>query len=246
MTKNRKVEFKESNLYTLAEREKLIAIADKIYSEKTIRKTILRDWASCNHSLFERCLTYLIDLKCIRIVLKPARHVINITKRTKMYKYVQWISFSKALEIKSLRNLLEFENIDLSMYPIRNLDDMNNVQKLAIKKSIYRFKTSDYKANKNLSSQLVKYLYVDSPIRVSQIRRVVTYQKNHFNATMYSLLKSEKIELSVEKDTNFVVVYKHFNYKFNHDRWKCDNCNHINPKTNKNFCGNCGDKRNKK
>lgn len=220
----------------------VIRIANIVYNNRKIRKKDVRDMIHISNDTFENVLIFLDQIKMIDIKMVYEDTLsINEGSGSKV-KYLFWKGFQTPAMCEEINHLVEFYNIDLNDYPIRDMHKITDEQKIILKKYIWKINHTNGKITSYKLHKIFDFL--DYEI-FSRMRSIVDIFKVHWNQlydAVSKLMKQGKIELGM--NNQYVVIYKDPEFLAKKKKWICENCNYQNLSKNI-FCGGCGSKKEK-
>lgn len=237
---------KETDFLTDNIREKIVYISNRVRADKKIRKSLLRDIVGGQARMFDYAVRWLVVCALIRETLQYPPRPKGKTGKGRKLKYLMWNGWESNDIVESVNSLIEYQDTDLSKFPVRDLDKLDDTQILLLKKYLFRIKNKFRETTKFKRDRVFNILTVEDPHPVPSIMRIYTL----VGADMYGILKKlmdqGKINISVIKDKwtkkNRVVIFKDPDYVFKKTRWKCENCGKWSYGNNE-YCGKCGDER---
>lgn len=239
------IEFKakDQNFLSSREAETIVAIAKKMKDVHRIRKTYLRRLIDARNSTFARAINFLKKVDIILERFEYPNTPEGQAQKGHKYKYVVFNHYSAYKIAESLESLLAYQQIDLSKYPIRKIDSLNDNAIINLKKYIYRIEHQSDKVKTDKILKVYDILDIKKPSKITSIRKLYQLDHRQMYYCLKKLIEKGKIDLGYNKSMNSVVAFKNIDYIYSHTRWRCNNCGHWNPGSNSKFCGKCGDKR---
>jgi hypothetical protein len=148
--------------------------------------------------------------------------------------------------VDTLEGLTEYSNIDLSLYPIRNLDKLDQSEILLLKKYLFRMNKRPIKKDKTISKVILDLTSLDTPIAINPIISMYKFNNDSMYGVIKNMLSQNMIEISAKKmnrnRSSSIVIYKSLKYIVEMSDWCCRICKTKNGGKNK-FCGFCGSNR---
>jgi len=243
MAKRKRKPIGESGFLTDHTKETVVRIAKYIKDHKRVHKGYLRDIISVGAETFEFAVNHLIDLSLIREKLEYPATAKNKKSKGAKRKFLYWVPFQPNDVTESLESYIAYEQLDLSDYPIRRLEFLNDKQKAYLKKYIFRVIYRGKKAPKYKITRLYNILQVDKGSPVGSLHRVYKDNTREIYTMLKTLMEQGKIQFGYNPKRKTVVVFVNPDYLYSHARWKCENCGKWNAGSNTHFCGVCGGER---
>ena len=218
----------------------VIKIANMVYTRRRVSKTYLRDLIHLKKETFENAILFLEQLKLVnvRMVFIDTFKMNEGTGKRK--KYLFWKGYQSPGLVADLEHLIEYYNIDLSDYPIRDKTKMSVEQEMLLKKYLWKMNHSEGKISKYKLNKIYEFIDCEMYSKFVGIVDMLKISWQEMYKAVKKFIAQGKIELSVVK--NSVVLYKDPEYLAKRKRWRCGNCSGYNAGRNV-FCGSCGSQK---
>lgn len=232
-----------SNLLTDKRAEIIVKIMNYLEEHGEVRQSYLQDIVGSRSATYRLCLKFLSVLDLIKIVEKYPPKSKYRNGFGKKVKFVILKTFIPLDITRSLESLIAYRDLDLSKYPIRNIDKYDETQMFILRKYLFRIKLNNTDVNPRTYNQIFELTNVEIACSVNSITRLYRKPSDKVYASIKKLMEQGKIEIGLNMKTNAIEIYKDPNWVFSHTRWKCGNCGLWNVGSNMNYCGGCGDER---
>jgi len=218
----------------------VIKIANMVYNRRRVRKKYLQDLIHIKKATFDNAILFLVQIKMIDVrMVFPDTFKIN-EGTGKRQKYLLWKGYQAPSLVADLEHLVEYYNIDLKDYPIRDRTKLSTEQEMMLKKYIYKMNHVEGKITKYKLDKIYDFLDYGMYAKFSGIVTMLKVKWKELYVAVLKFIAKGKVELGVVK--NSVVLYKDPEYLAKRKRWRCENCCYYNSGKSK-FCGDCGSKK---
>ena len=219
--------------------EAIVYIANEVYNQGSIRKAFLKEITNIKFGNFDQALSFLLSIKSVKEKVLPKNVDSEDPYGTKPQSWLFWNKFQTPTLVLEIQELVKFNEIDLSKYPIRNIELLDDSEKQRLKRFIWKINSVPELYNKKKYEKIAEFLDLKVPTRLNVIYDVLNIKYNDIYSILKQFLKEGRIELGFNK---CVLIYRNPKYLKQLPFWFCQCCNHKNSIKNK-YCGNCGDKK---